>query len=319
MNTFSKYDPNMVGALFHVRTEEAMVEGKALGLPNFTEGDLKVMLLLVDPQIDFIHENRPLTVKGAVADTRRTIDWIYKNLSSLNYIAASLDTHLPFQIFFPSWFCYEDGSPVDPFVTQVTEDNLGVSVFPIFEFDYEYAKGKTMPWSQYYVTQLALTNGDFTKKDLTVWPYHTMLGTLGHAIDPSLMEAIYFHAAARSSQPFFLIKGNVPWTENYSVLEPEVKFPKHQNGGLNKEALNKMQDHDLIYIAGQAKSHCVYETIVSIVKFFGTKAPDVLKRIRILEDCMSPVGGYEDMATQAFTQLKNQYGLKLVKSNAPIG
>lgn len=332
MNTFSKYDPKMVGSLYHVRTQEAMDEGMVLGLPNYSEDELKVMLLLVDPQIDFIHPNRPLTVPGAVADTRRTIDWIYKNVSRLTYIAASLDTHVPFQIFFPSWFCYADGSPLSPFTPLVlTEVNVkgkkvnkifdpkGSEVVAIYEFEYSYAPGKTMPWSEYYLTQLAKNTGDFTKKNLMIWPYHTMLGTPGHAIDPALMEAIYFHSGARSSQPMFLIKGNVPQTENYSPIEPEVLVPNHPNGGVSKETLKKIEDHHLTYIAGQAKSHCVYELIVSIVKHFGSKAPEILSRIRILEDCMSPVSGFEDMAAQAFAQLKKDYGLKMVKYTDPIG
>lgn len=326
MNAFSKYDSKLVGSLYHPRTPEAMAEGRLAGLNVYTEDKEKVMLLLVDPQIDFIHPNRPLTVPGAVDDTRRTIDWIYRNLGHLTYIAASLDTHVPFQIFFPSWFCYKDGASVDAFTPIIFDEATrkisnvdGKEIVAIYDFDYTYAPGKTMPWSEYYLTQLAKNTGDFTKKNLMVWPYHTMLGTPGHAIDPALMEAIYFHSSARSTQPLFLIKGNVPQTENYSILEPEVVVSGHPNGGLNKEALKTMEGYDLIYIAGQAKSHCVYETIVSIVKYFGAKAPEVLKRVRILEDCMSPVGGFEDMATQAFAQLKKDYGLKMVKSTDRIG
>jgi nicotinamidase/pyrazinamidase len=319
MNTFSKYTRKSVGSLFHPRVDEAMYEGRMANLPDFTTDSKQVMLLLVDPQVGFIHEGRPLCVPGAIEDTVRTCEWIYKNIAQFGYVAISLDSHLPFQIFFPSWFCKEDGSPLDPF-TSITIGDIGKTVFSVYDLpEYAYAPGKKMSWNEFYTMELAKNVGKFTKKDLMVWPYHTMLGTPEHAVDPTLMEAIFYHSAARSSQPLFLVKGNVPWTENYSVLEPEVKFPGHQNGGLNKEALKKMEDHDLIYIAGQAKSHCVYETIVSIVKFFGSKAPEVLNRVRILEDCMSPVGGYEDMATQAFADLKKQYGLKMVKSTDPIG
>lgn len=318
MNAFSKFDEKMVGSLFHPRVDEAMYEGRMTGLPDYSQDVLKVMLLLVDPQVGFIHKGRPLCVPGAIEDTIRICKWIYKYIAQLTYIGTSLDTHLPFQIFFPSWFCKEDGSPLDPFTT-VTSKDLNKTVFPVFDFEYSYAPGKTMMWSEYYLTQLGKNAGKFTKKDLMIWPYHTMLGTPEHAVEPSLMEAIYFHSAARSSQPLFLIKGNVPSTEHYSPLEPEVLVPSHPNGGLSKETLKKIEEHDLIYIAGQAKSHCVYELIVSIVKYFGAKAPEVLKRIRILEDCMSPVSGFEDMADQAFAQLKKEYGLKMVKSSDPIG
>ena len=36
---------------------------------------------------------------------------------------------------------------------------------------------------------------------LTVWPYHAMLGGIGHALVSAVEEAMFFHAIARASQP----------------------------------------------------------------------------------------------------------------------
>jgi nicotinamidase/pyrazinamidase len=276
------------------------------------------MLLLVDDQLGFIEKDRPLAVPGAIDDTRRTIEWIFRNIERLSYIAASLDSHLPFQIFFPSWWIdAATGELLNAFdFTSVTLANLLTKkIKPIFDFDYEYEPGKKMKWSEYYLTELEKNH----KKQLAVWPYHPPLGAPEHAIEPSLMEAIYFHAGARSSQPHFEIKGSVPQTENYSIMEVEVPYSGNKNAGINNDFLNLLQNFDLIYIAGQAKSHCVLETINSIVHFFGTKAPEVLSRVRILTDCMSPVGGFETMSDQAFADLTSKNGLKLVKSTDPIG
>ena len=320
---FSKYDSKMVGTLYHTRAEEAVKEGLALNLTDFSRDKQKVMLLLVDPQIGFIHAGRPLCVPGAIEDTRRTIEWIYRNVEKLTYIAASLDTHLPFMIFFSTWFRKADGSPVDQF-SRITLADLNKTVFPVYDFQYEYAPGKKMPWSQWYLTQLEKTQKDLlhNKQTHTIWPIHTMLGSPEHAIDPALFEAIYWHSGARKSQPNFLVKGNVPWTENYSIMETEVNYPLHPNGGVNTPFLGMLENYDLIYIAGQAKSHCVLETILSIVRYFSVKAPEVLSRVRILEDCTSsvvvPGVDFDGAANQAFAQLVKEYGLKLVKSTDPI-
>ena len=48
---------------------------------------------------------------------------------------------------------------------------------------------------------------DKGKKSLCIWPLHTILGTPGHALDPTLMEVIYFHAAARGDQYDLTEKG----------------------------------------------------------------------------------------------------------------
>ena len=90
-----------------------------------------------------------------------------------------------------------------------------------------------------------------------IWPFHTMVGTVGHNLSPSLYEAICFHSAARQSQPVKLTKGSIPQTEHYSILEPEVKVTDHPQGGLNQALLNELGGYDLVYLAGQAKSHCV--------------------------------------------------------------
>lgn len=317
---FSNYQPSRVGTLFVPQAARAMVEGKALQLPPYAADKTKVFLLLVDAQVDFIHSDGALSVPGAIDDTRRTIDWIYANLRHLTTIAASLDTHLPFQIFHPAWWEDKNGKNPDPFTQITLESYLNKTWRSRVKLPYEDANGNIVDWNQYYLEQLETQ----AKKTLMIWPYHCLFGTPGQGIEPSLLEAIMFHSGARYTQPQFLPKGTIPQTENYSILEPEVKVSTDPNGGLNTSFLDILSANDLIYIAGQAKSHCVYETINSIVKYFTDKqAKDVLKRIRILEDCTSPVwdpqGSFKSFADQAFFDLANKHGLKLVKSTDPLG
>ena len=80
-----------------------------------------------------------------------------------------------------------------------------------------------------YVAQLEAQH----RKQLMIWPYHTMVGTVGHNLSPSLYEAVCYHSAARGSQPAKLIKGSIPQTEHYSILEPEVKVADHPQGEVN--------------------------------------------------------------------------------------
>lgn len=44
--------------------------------------------------------------------------------------------------------------------------------------------------------------------------------------------------------------------------------------------------YDLIYIAGQAKSHCVLETVSSMMRYYPL---EIVQKMRILEDAMSSV------------------------------
>ncbi len=89
------YAPQQIGRLIAPNTAAAVSAGLAAGLSPAQQDTRRVMLLLVDPQIDFIHPDGALCVPGAVEDTRRTVEWIYRHAGSLTTIAASLDSHLP--------------------------------------------------------------------------------------------------------------------------------------------------------------------------------------------------------------------------------
>ena len=45
------------------------------------------------------------------------------------------------------------------------------------------------------------------KYQLTIWPYHALLGGIGHALVSAVEEAFFFHGAARETQPSFQVKG----------------------------------------------------------------------------------------------------------------
>jgi nicotinamidase/pyrazinamidase len=307
MHTLDFYHPEQVGRLYVPDTSAAIEAGQAASLPPAQDDQQRVILLLVDPQVDFIHEDGALSVPGAVADTRRTIEWVFAHVGQITTIAASLDSHIPTQIFYPTWWIDDQGKHPAPFTTVTSEDVDRKRWKPVFEAE----------WSNTYVHKLEAQ----AKKALMIWPYHTMIGTPGHAVSPALYEAIAFHAAARDSQPAFVHKGSIPKTEHYSLLEPEVKVPGHPEGSLNTSFLSVLASYDLIYVAGQAKSHCVLETIASVIRHFGER-PGEIGKWRILVDCMSSVAhpeiDFESIASQAFAEF-GEKGLKLVTSADPLG
>jgi nicotinamidase-related amidase len=115
-----------------------------------------------------------------------------------------------------------------------------------------------------------------------------MIGDIGQALDPALFEAIHWHAVARRTQPIFLQKGMIPTTEHYSPFEPEVKVPTHPHGSLNTTMLRLLETHARIYVAGEAKSHCVLEACASMMRHFEGR-PEIIERIHFLGDCTSSV------------------------------
>lgn len=301
------YQRDKVGTLYVPDTATVIAQGQQAGLLPARDDKRKVILLLVDPQVDFIHADGALSVPGAVEDTRCTIEWLLHHANKITAVAASLDSHIPTQIFYPTWWKDEAGQHPDPFTVITSEDVDQRRWQPVFE----------RKWSLTYVHRLESQ----AKKALMIWPYHTMIGTAGHTITPALYEAIAYHAAARNSQPRFLHKGSIPKTEHYSLLEPEVKVPFHPEGDLNTPFIEMLATYDLIYVAGQAKSHCVLETVTSMMRYFADK-PGEIAKWRILLDCTSSVVHPDidfDAIADATFQEYAERGLKLVTCADPIG
>lgn len=302
MQTPSFYEREKVGTLYVPDVNAAIAAGNAVDIAPASEDATRTALLLIDTQVDFIHEDGALYVPGAIEDTQRTIEWIFANLGGITKIYGSLDSHLPNQIFSPSWWVDANGNHPSPF-TVISHAEAAAGTWKAL---YEPA------WSVEYTERLEET----AKKQLMIWPYHTLIGTLGHSVTPALYEAIAYHGATRKTQPVFALKGTVPITEHYSLFEPEVK-PDDLDDPLNTALLDELADYDRIYVAGQAKSHCVLESVSSMMRYFEGK-PSIISKIHVLEDAMSSVANpeidFEKIATDAFSQFADN-GLTLTSTD----
>jgi nicotinamidase/pyrazinamidase len=299
------YNPERVGELYEPNMAAAYEEGQRIFQSPAAEDSPKVLLWLIDMQVDFVFPAPvgKLTVPGAVDDTRRVAEWIYRNAQRLTHIAASLDTHVPFQIFYPSWWRNADGQPPAPYTIISAADVKQGKWQAVTEPD----------WSERYVETLEQVG----KKELMIWPFHCMEGTVGRSLVPALAEAIMFHSAARKAQPTFLPKGTLAHTEFYSVVEPEVKLPDHPQGRLNTAFLDMVGGFDLIYIAGEARSHCVLETTSSYIRYFNDQ-PEQIAKLRYIDDAASCIVGFEESTAQHM-QTFIERGMKLVNSADAIG
>lgn len=256
----------------------------------------KILLLIIDMQNDFM-ENGSLAVPNSHSDVKNLVSWMFKNIEKITDIAFSLDTHFPFQIFHPSWWIDENGKHPDPF-TVITKEDLDDKKWKAVNFQkesYEYVQGLE-------------SKG---KKKLVIWTYHCLQGTFGNALENQISNMVYFHSAVRNSTPIRLVKGQDPLSEMYGIIKAEFD-PKNI---VNTEFLNKLLGYDKIVIAGEAKSHCVSESIKQILEFFEEEKPKKLQGMYILEDCMSNIPGFEDESEADFKNFKEKHHVNIVKSS----
>jgi nicotinamidase-related amidase len=325
------FEPQKVGQVWRVPYEERAAEARAWAQehhlrPN-EQDRFKIALVLIDVQNTFCIPGYELYVggrsgTGAVDDNMRLVEFIYRNLGAISHISLTLDTHQATQIFHPIFLVDENGDHPPPY-TLVTAGDIQAGRWRFNEIlaeDLGIDEGYGQSQLEHYTAQLT-QKGKF---DLTIWPYHAMLGGIGHALVSSVEEVVFFHTIARYSRPDFEIKGTDPLTEHYSAIGPEVLTgPQGESLGEKSDKMfKKVQDHDAVLFAGQAKSHCVAWTISDLLDQIQRDNPQLVDRVYLLEDCTSPVviPGAIDFTDQAEVDFDRfaEAGMHIVRSSDPI-
>ncbi|NPV92867.1 MAG: nicotinamidase [Firmicutes bacterium] len=307
MDLPSFFDESSADQLFLPRYDLIAREARAAGLAPASSDAIKIGVFAIDMQVGFCHPQGTLFVPGALDDTVRACRFIYRNIDRITNLYFSLDTHRAYQIFHPLFWADPRGNH-PPALTVITQKDIDDGRWTPTRFRDEAID---------YVKQLDARGGKYS---LCIWPFHTMLGSLDHALMPILFECALYHTIGRQNQCSFEAKGEHPLTENFSVLSPEVKeVAGTKVGQFNTGLLNALMENDRIYILGEASSHCVKETITDIQKVL---SPALLKKIYLLQDCMSPVPAIPGVDFPAIAALAlegfKSAGMNLASSTDPI-
>ena len=321
------FDGSKVGQVWRVPYEQRAAEAESWAAEHHlrpTDADIfRLCLLAVDVQNTFCIPEFELYVgsrsgTGAVDDNRRLCEFIYRNLGRITTICPTLDTHQAMQIFHALFFVDAEGKHPAPY-TRISLEDVEQGRWK-FNPALAEALGVSNQYMFRHLEHYTATLQRGGKYALTVWPYHAMLGGIGHALVSAFEEAVFFHSLARRSQPQFQIKSNHPLTEHYSVIGPEVQTGAQGEplGQKNTTLLNLLANFDAVVIAGQAKSHCVAWTIQDLL----SSRPELAHKVYLLEDCTSPVVvpgaiDYTEAANAAFENFARA-GMHVVRSTDPI-
>jgi len=252
---------------------------------------MKNILIIIDAQQDFCKPGAPLYVPGAEQDVKRIANFIEN--TELEHIVVSMDWHQPFSIFHQSfWKDIKGNQP--PVFSQITYK--------------DFKDGKWIPQAAPVTTGTYLQeleeNGEYTH---TIWPDHCIAGTEGAALMPDITNALKKWSVSGNKYETIL-KGRETLTEFYGIFKAQVTLPNVASTDWNLDMLLHFKKFDNIYIAGQAKSHCVAQTIKQLFEF-----PHIRRKVTVLEDCMSNVTGFETIADHIWDKAK-ELGIKFAKS-----
>jgi len=325
------FDPARVGKVWKISyqelAEDAEKWSKQHNLRPASSDSFKICIIAVDVQNSFCIPDFELFVggrtgTGAIDDNRRLCEFIYRNIDVITQICPTMDTHQTMQIFHAIYLVNDEGEHPHPF-TLIKKDDIRQGKWR-FNPMLSYSLGIDEEYGQRHLMSYAEQLESGGKYDLTIWPYHAMLGGIGHALVASVEEAIFFHSIARFSQPDFHEKGHNPLSEHYSVLGPEVLRGPNDKSIAEKsdKFFKKLVEFDAVIIAGQAKSHCVAWTIDDLLSDIVVQDRNLVRKIYLLEDCTSPVVipgtiDFTDQADAAFRRYSDE-GMHVVRSTAPL-
>lgn len=252
--------------------------------------------LIIDAQYDFCHPQGALFVPGAQEDMQRLSKLITQHISSIDYICVTLDTHPVNDISHPAFWKDAQGNFPPPF-TQITSADIELGKWtPRFH----------VAEAIRYVKALE-KQGEFPH---FIWPEHCLAGSKGASLDENIQQAVHDWAVTTGKNYEALIKGTNPLTEHFGIFMAQIPIEGNPETQLNRCLIDTLSQYDHVYLAGEARSHCVATSLKQVLMH----APELAQKMIIVEDCMSDVTGLGHLGAPIYEEARKK-GLRFAKTS----
>lgn len=255
------------------------------------------VLLIIDTQVDFCHPDGALFVPGAAQDVIRMARLIEQHARQIDHIVVTLDTHHVLDIAHPLFWQDASGNHPTPFTTISGSDVDSGRWIPRFEAEK----------ARRYVHALE-TGGQFQH---LIWPEHCLLGSRGAALHDTLLVALRDWTRLRDRDYAAVQKGLYPLTEHFGVFQAQIPDPAVAETQLNTALIADLNRFDSVYLMGEAKSHCVANSLKQLLDF----APELVPKLIVVTDCTSDVTGLGHLADPIYAEAR-QRNVRFLTSDA---
>ena len=239
----------------------------------------RIELLIIDPQNDFCNPKGTLFVIGAENDMTRLAKFINRVGDKLYDIHVTLDSHRLVDISHPIFWADSKGNSPGPF-TIISFDDVQNGVWTARN-----------PGYQVKAINYVRTLQENQRYPLCIWPPHCLIGTWGHNVVPEVFDSMLAWEEKWFANIDFVTKGSNPFTEHYSGVQADVPDPTDPSTQLNTRLINTLQEADIIILSGEARSHCLANTVRDIAaKFDADGNGEFVKKMVLLTDATSDVG-----------------------------
>jgi nicotinamidase-related amidase len=233
---------------------------------------------------------------------QRLAELIRQAGAGLDDITVTLDSHPSVAVERTTFWLDAAGQEVNPY-TQVARDDV--------------VSGRFRPRHERHLPAVLdmlarLENaGHYT---LVAWPVHCVTGTWGHNIHRNVANQLAAWERDTGQTVRKVLKGEYPLAEHYGVFEAETPLAQVASTAFNHTlAENLSNGVDLLFVAGEASSHCVAASVDQLIRFRRGDGHGIV----LLSDAMSPVGGFEAQA-RAFFERAQKTGAQIMTTTQAI-
>jgi nicotinamidase-related amidase len=92
----------------------------------------------------------------------------------------------------------------------------------------------------------------------------------------------------------YVTKGSNILTEHYSAVQADVPDAADASTQINTRLIQTLENADLVLIAGEARTHCLANTVRDIANNFGDNS--FVSKLVLLADASSDIPGFETHA-----------------------
>ncbi len=263
---------------------------------------MRVDLIVIDGQNDFLDPNGALYVKGADQEALKLKQMVQRLGRKITKFHVTLDSHHPVDIAHPIMWKDQNGRHPDPF-TIITADDVRNGKWTCTLLGYFNAEKKiTFQDKTLAYVELLEKNQRYP---LCIWPPHCLIGTWGCNVYPPLFEAYQEWINQTTSWINYVTKGDYPFTEHYSAIQADVPEPNMPKTRLNTDLLNDINNADKVVWTGWAGSHCLANTGRDAIKYFSQTSDEFVKKSVLLTDVCAPVGDLP--GSTMFADMRQQF------------
>jgi len=246
----------------------------------------------IDFQKAFVCPGEPLCPAGAFEDVVRFSNFITEAEEDIVDIFLTVDQHPIAHIGHPGWWLTSEGVSPEPFTL--------VNLLALESGAIQAADPKKQEYAKRYIDPI---------RGSMIWPVHCVPGTQSYELSNNLVAAVHsWENSGPGRIATMAKKGYHQDLESFGIFEPEYKGHGNILADFNDNLLGNLLFGNLpIVVGGEARSHCVrcsVEQMVQRIQDYNLGFD--LKKIVLLEDCMSDVTGYEEQGIRFLENMAKQ-------------